>query len=251
MTSGDLTALAGVAEAAALEAAAILSQHRAVDTVVLDDRDRELKIAADREAERTIVRVLGDASRLPILTEEAGWLGPGAVAGRYWVVDPLDGTYNYYRGIPMFAVSIALWEGDRPLLGVVHDCTRSEVFTGIVGEGASMNGRTIHTSTQSLVAQSVLFSGLPVSLSLTAEATRDTFGRIVLFKKVRFLGSAALSLAWVAAGRGDAYAEDEIKLWDVAAGAALVAAAGGSVSLKPGKTPHAVNLVATNGSLRW
>jgi myo-inositol-1(or 4)-monophosphatase len=211
---------------------------------------RELKIAADGFTEDAILSVLCDQTPFPVLSEERGVTGIPHLDGLRWVVDPLDGSFNYARGFPLSCVSTALWRGETPLLGVVHDPVHDETFTGIVGEGAWLNGVPIRTSSISDASQGVLCTGFPARLRLTEAAVETVLARARQFMKVRLLGSAALSLAYVAAGRADGYAEDAINIWDVAAGLALVLAAGGRVEFAPHAGTDALDVVATNAFLR-
>ena len=122
------------------------------------------------------------------------------------------------------------FKSDTPVLGVVNDFNHGECFTGIAGLGAWLNGRSIAPTTTTLPNKAVLATGFPVNRDFESESISEFIGRIVRFKKIRLLGSAALSLAYTACGRIDAYTEEDIMLWDVAAGIAIMAAAGGFVS---------------------
>lgn len=238
-----------LANSAACEAGRILLERSADLANVRDARGKDLKLAADTRAEEMILRRLQEGSSFPILSEESGAGAGFGTAAEYWVVDPLDGTLNYSRGLPLTCVSIGLWRADQPLLGVVHDFERGEVFAGVVGEGVSCNGTSVRVSSVSDTSQAVLATGFPSGRDF-GDATLLEFCRKVQgFKKVRLLGSAALSLAWLAAGRLDAYAEDDIWLWDVAAGLALVRAAGGDFAAQPGRHSWQRRVLAWNGRI--
>ena len=156
---------------------------------------------------------------------------------------------NYSRGIPLAVISVALWHGDDPVLGVVIDPARRDTYSGLVGDGTRLNGVPVRTSNIDTVKNAVICTGFPVSTDFSTDALIRFVQRVQGFKKVRMLGSAALSLAYVACGRTDVYSEDEIKLWDVAAGLALVQAAGGSVRTEAGRQPLTRKVTATNGRL--
>jgi myo-inositol-1(or 4)-monophosphatase len=192
---------------------------------------KDIKLGADREAERIILHALRGIG-YPLLSEECGLQGV-IDDSPYWVVDPLDGTMNYSRGLGLECVSIALWQQDRPLLGVIYDFNRDELFAGLVGYGATRNGEVIHVSSLANRGQAILATGFPVGRDYGSESLACFIGRVRSFKKVRMLGSAALSLAWLACGRVDSYWEESINLWDVGAGLALVLAAGGWISCVP------------------
>ncbi|MBL9138394.1 MAG: hypothetical protein JNK85_21175 [Verrucomicrobiales bacterium] len=238
-----------LARAAAAAASQYLIAGLAQAREVRSNQGKDLKLRADIEAEQVIFRRLRDGSAYPILSEENG-----ADAGLrsdqvFWVVDPLDGTVNYSRGLPLACVSIGLWRGDEPLLGVVHDLASGHCYSGVVGTGAWCEGDVMQVSAVTEPAQGILTTGFPSSRD-HGDASLTAFVRGVQgFKKVRLLGSAALSLAWLAAGRVDAYREDDIWLWDVAAGLALVKAAGGEIQVQAGKSPWQRCVRAANGRI--
>ena len=221
-----------MALAASMAAGACLSALESDRRVVLSDRGRDIKMQADRDAEKSILTHLS-ASGFPVLAEESGAHGDVLGSKPVWVVDPLDGTMNFSREIPFYGVSIALLVAGEPVLGVIHDVTRGETFSGIVGEGCWLNGAPVRVSALTNPAEAILATGLPTFRSHEAASLTNFVHDLRRFKKVRMLGSAALMLAYVAAGRIDAYGEDDIMLWDVAAGLALVRAAGGFVSDHP------------------
>jgi myo-inositol-1(or 4)-monophosphatase len=217
-----------LAERVAREAGAvILAAGRSVEQELLRDR----KIRADREADEVIVRGLQAGSPYPILTEESGQIGE-ASDGLRWIVDPLDGSMNYSQGIPLCAVSIALWRGDEPVAGVVYDFNRDELF-GADEEGAFLNGVPITVASPASYGEAFLSTGFPAGGSFDRAALATLVDRATRYRKVRLFGSAAISLAYLASGRIHAYAEDGIRLWDVAAGLALVRAAGGVIRYEP------------------
>ena len=198
---------------------------RGATTTVLSSIDKDIKLSADIETHKIIIESLTD-TELPILSEED--TEHTFSHERVWIVDPLDGSLNYVRGMPSCAVSIALWGNNEPVLGVVFDFNRNELYSGLVGSGAWMNDVPIHVSGTKEKADAVIMSGFPSYTDYSDEALYAYIKRVQEFKKVRLIGSAALSLAYVASGRADAYYESGIKLWDVAAGLALVRAAGGA-----------------------
>ncbi|OPZ11157.1 MAG: Inositol-1-monophosphatase [candidate division BRC1 bacterium ADurb.BinA364] len=219
-----------LAEQAALAAGRRLIDLRRSEIEVLAAEGRDIKLAADREAEAAILEILR-ASQYGVLAEESGAHGmqSGELA---WIVDPLDGSLNYSRGLPICCVSIALWRADQPLLGVIYDFNRDEMFQGIVGEGAWLNGAPIATASTERASQAMATTGFAVKRDFAGDSLAAFIRLLQDFKKVRLLGSAALSLAYVACGRADAYAEDDILFWDIAAGVALVLAAGGQADIR-------------------
>ncbi|HBV98544.1 MAG: hypothetical protein JL50_20910 [Peptococcaceae bacterium BICA1-7] len=193
---------------------------------------RDIRLKADREAESIILDCLLKNTGYPVLTEETGEHGTQEDGSPLWIVDPLDGTVNFFRRIPLCCVSVALWLGERPVLGVVYDFNSNQLFTGIVGKGSWRNGQAISVSGIDSPERAVLATGFPVNRDFRLNSLVGFADRVRSFKKVRLLGSAALSLAYLASGCVDAYIEEDIMLWDVAAGIALVEAAGGRVSVE-------------------
>lgn len=235
----------GVAERAAREAGELLARARRDHARVTGEAPHDVKLAADAEAERHIIERLRRESPFPILSEEAGEIhGDGGTEGLRWIVDPLDGSVNYLKGIPFCSVSVALWAADAPRLGVVHDVHRGETFVGAVGVGAWLDGAPIGVAPPTTPDRGVLCTGFPVGTEYDPASLASFIERIRRYRKIRLLGSAALSLAYVAAARADAYMERDIRLWDVAAGIALVLGAGGTVTRWPSIRPDAMTVYA-------
>ena len=216
---------------AARRAGAYLREHRhGVRRVDRKTSAINLVTEIDRGAEALIVGLLRD--RFPdhgILAEEGGEI---AGAGRHqWIVDPLDGTTNFVHGLPIYAVSIALVEERHPVLGIVYDPTLDECFVAERSGGAALDGRPLRVSATATVDESLLATGFPYNIRETADTNLAEYAAFARrCRVVRALGSAALSLAWVAAGRLDGYWELRLAAWDVAAGALLVEEAGGRVT---------------------
>lgn len=236
--------------AAAVAGGAIVADHFGRTT------DAELKgkfnpvTAADHAAETTIVDLIrserpGDG----ILAEE----GSGAASsGRRWIIDPLDGTVNFVHRIPHVGVSVALYEGTNPLVGVIVDPMRNEEFVAVLGKGATLNGEPIAVSATSELDRAVIATGFPYDHDRTAAQLGATLTAVLeQVNGIRRMGAAALDLAWVAAGRYDGYWELDVAPWDVAAGILLVTEAGGVVTDPEGapSTPEMSAAVATNGAL--
>lgn len=236
-----------LAVVAARAAAALLTETFATNADVRSAAGKDIKTRADVEAEARILELLAP-SGLPVVAEESAHLAPQPT-GPHWLVDPLDGTMNFSRGFPMHAVSIGLWEGDQPVLGVIADLPRGTLYTGLVGDGAWRDDAPIRVSGVSEISQAVLATGFPTGRDYGDAALAGFVSRVQAFKKVRMIGSAALSLAWVAQGTFEAYIEEDIMIWDVAAGFALVAAAGGTTAIRAGTRPWSVTATATNGKV--
>lgn len=212
--------------------------------------ERDVKLEGDIRLNRVIVRQLQEKSPYPVLSEEENSC-KDIVHNKenMWIVDPLDGSLNFSRNIPLSCISIALWSGMQPLLGVIYDFNRKEMFTGIVTEGAWLNGIPVKTGDTIRNSEAILCTGFPVGADFAESSLLHFVKSIQSYKKVRLLGSAALSLAYVASGRADAYKENDIAIWDVAAGIAIVIAAGGTVRFRPGKKLNRFIVMAANEDL--
>ena len=192
--------------------------------------DVDLVSHVDRGAESLILECLhkafpGDC----IIGEESD--GYKTNSSRVWIVDPLDGTTNFAHGLPHFCVSIGLVIDDMPTLGVIYDPTKNFLFTGIVGHGCFLNSKPIQVSDTDKIERALLATGFPYDRRTNPNNNTDRASHILKHcQGLRRAGAAALDLAYVAAGWIDGYWEDKLHPWDVAAGYALVNAAGGKVS---------------------
>ena len=239
-----------LALAAAREGAAVIRRRRpdlsveykgVVDPVTAADRESEDRIRALVERERP-----GDG----ILGEEAGRSLSGAA--RTWIVDPLDGTVNFVHGVPHVAVSIALYEGTSPVVGVVLDGFHHEEFRATSGGGAWLGDQRLSVSTTATVGDALVATGFPYDRRDHAGEYADTLGGVLVHVQgLRRMGTASLDLAWVDAGRYDAFWELQLAPWDVAAGLLLIREAGGHVTNRNGddSTPTDSHFIASNDLL--
>jgi myo-inositol-1(or 4)-monophosphatase len=207
----------------------------------------DIKLEIDVQAQELIGNLLLNEFPAHALYGEEGIAGDQS-SDHQWIVDPLDGTVNYFYGIPHFCVSIALRLHKQIVVGVVYDPIRNETWTGQRGEVSKLNGAPIHVSDRAELAETVVSIGL----AKTGETINTNFPllqqMIHRVRKCRVLGSAALDMAYVACGRFDAYIETGISLWDIAAGALLVENAGGTVDLRPRENmKDKYSIVASNG----
>jgi len=234
---------------AALEAGKLLRQHFGSDAVVDEATHHDIKLALDKESQDLITGILLGARPGDALYGEEGIAG-NQDSNRQWIVDPIDGTVNYFYGIPHFCVSIALRVDGEITVGVIHDPMVGETWTVEKGGPAMLNGKPVQASKRDTLEQSILFVGC----GKDEEALRtgiERFHRASLkARKMRMMGSAALGMAYIACGRLDAYIESRISLWDIAAGQLLLEAAGGKTELTavPGH-PDAWSIVASNGRI--
>ncbi|GHU50117.1 inositol phosphatase [Clostridia bacterium] len=195
------------------------------DVKIDENLTRDLKLSSDKGSEKIIIDCL-EKTGLPILSEERGFIGDES-APLYWVVDPLDGSVNYFRGIDeLTCISIALVSGGTPILGVVYRYAANELFSGYEN-AAFLNDTPIKTSGVKLFKDAVFATGLPAGGSFDDDRLGAMVKTFRHAKKVRMLGAAAVMSVFVSNGRFDCYREDGIRLWDVAGAAAIIKAAGG------------------------
>ena len=231
----DRFAALDVAGSAVAEAGRLLLELSQKPIEVLCEPGHDIKLRADQLAEERILSVLRERLPLPVLTEESGEHGAVAETSRMWIVDPLDGTFNYSRGMPMCCSSVGLWENGQPVLGAVYNFFNDELFAGIVGRGAWLNGKPIAVSNVKTAAKASLATGFPHHQDFDDAPLREFIGQVQDFKKIRMLGSAALMGAYVACGWLDAYVEEDVWLWDVAGAVAIAQAAGAVATVRPGR----------------
>jgi len=216
---------------------------------IIKKGDIDLVTEADLASEKAILESIrrhfpGDA----ILAEESG--KQGVKGPRTWLVDPLDGTTNYAHGFPFFAVSVGLEIENEVVMGVVYNPCMGEFFEAVAGMGAFLNGNPIQVSGTLGFEESLLATGFPYDVHERPGRVLSLLEKILTRAQgVRRLGSAALDLCYVAAGRLDGFWEEDLKPWDTAAGVAMVREAGGRLSTFHGGpyTPHMQTVVASNG----
>ncbi|HEX9953185.1 MAG TPA: inositol monophosphatase family protein [Rubricoccaceae bacterium] len=243
------------AEAAALAAAAFIREHagRLTERDVRSKTVHDLVTFVDEGAQRIVLEHLTAA--FPddaIVAEEGAHASDVPRAGRVWIVDPLDGTTNFTRGVPPYAVSVGLHVDAVGTVGVVLDVSSGELFAATRGEGLTVDGVPAHVSTTDTLDAALLATGFPFRDYGYVDGYLATFERAIRATRgVRRHGAAAVDLAWTAAGRFDGYLEAGIAPWDVAAGIVLVEAAGGRVTgLWDGADPvRSGGIVASNGLL--
>ncbi len=214
---------------------------------VVEKQQMDFVSEVDKLAEAEIIKELRRAyPDHAILGEESGAIGKGPLT---WVIDPLDGTHNYLRGIPHFSVSIALLDKGVPVHAVVFDPLRDELYTASKGDGAYLNDRRMRVTKRENLGGAMIATGFPFRqrehLAAQLDMTRAILGQA---EDIRRSGSAALDLAYVAAGRYDGYFEIGLKPWDMAAGVLLVHEAGGRYCDFAGRDgiPASGNLIAGN-----
>jgi myo-inositol-1(or 4)-monophosphatase len=211
---------------AAEAAGEILHSASRHNLAVLKDSARDIKSEADIKSNQVICSILLETD-IPIISEESeNSLNP-LEQELVWIVDPLDGTVNFVKEAPLCCTSIGLWGHGNPILGVIHDFNTKETIWGGPQFGSFLNKAQLAVSSNQKPENSIIATGFPNGRSFTSSDLLEFVSKVQIFKKVRLLGSAALSLAWIAQGKYDAYMEEDIHLWDVAAGLPLILGAGG------------------------
>jgi myo-inositol-1(or 4)-monophosphatase len=234
----------------ALRAGRILLSHSEQGMEVRSKSSEiDLVTEADLASERFIVETI--RSRYPkhgILSEEE--VEDKEDREFFWIIDPLDGTVNYAHGFPIFCVSLALQYRDDLILGVTHDPMRDETFTVVKNRGASLNGDSLKVSRADRLVRSLVATGFPYKRATIEDNNLPEFNRVLpKVQGIRRGGSAALDLAYVAAGRLDGYWEAHLSPWDWAAGVLMIQEAGGMVTDRNSHpwTFESKKMVATNG----
>ncbi|MEX1031372.1 MAG: inositol monophosphatase family protein [Paenibacillaceae bacterium] len=245
---------------AAMAGEFIKSKLGEVKDVNLKYSAHDLVTEVDKGAEQLIRKLIN--THFPqhhFLGEES--VGPGPDASKtaiaeavnaefLWIVDPIDGTTNFVHGFPFFSVSIALAHNGEVIVGVVYDPIHDEVFVAEKGKGAYLKGKRIHVSCEERLADSLIATGFPAdhlkSLPINIAGIASVAPKV---RNLRIAGSAALHLAYVAAGRLSGFWEIGLNSWDIAAGALLISESGGTVSDTEGQpfTLATRNILATNG----
>jgi myo-inositol-1(or 4)-monophosphatase len=218
------------AKVAAKNAGLILLNNKKALNKVTFTSDKDIKLKADEKAESIIISTLNEMSSFPILAEESG-KSESRLEETFWVVDPLDGTANYSRSIPLCCVSIALMHKLEPVLGVIYDFNNDDMYEGSIQVDAKLNEMSINVSNTESRKNGILLTGLPNNTDYSDSALLKMVKDFQEWRKVRMIGSAAIASCYIASAKADVYKEFGTYLWDVAAGAAIVNAAGGKAEI--------------------
>lgn len=249
-SQGDFTPLLETAICAAKQAGAVLLEYMRTGFHIRHKSLINLVTEADLAAEQCVIDAI--RRKYPdhrFLAEEQGEIHQSP-SSYLWIIDPLDGTTNFAHGYPAYCVSIGLQHNEQPVLGVVYDPTRDEIFTATHGGGARVNDQPLRVSQTTQLDQALLVTGFAYDIRETANNNLDHFTRFALrVQGLRRTGSAALDLCYVAAGRFDGFWEVRLNPWDMAAGVVILLEAGGRVTHFRGKpfSVYGKELVASNG----
>ncbi|MEM7696997.1 MAG: inositol monophosphatase family protein [Verrucomicrobiota bacterium] len=240
-----------LATRAAREAGAMLRDHFEKDLDVDELTQHDVKLRLDVECQELITRIVLDEFSGHAIFGEEGVAG-NPDSDSEWIVDPIDGTVNFFYGIPHFCVSIAMQRNGQLSIGAIYDPMMDEMFAVDFDGPATRNGEAISPSSRSDLSDAVVTNGFSKSPQ-SIDAGLARYKQIAhSVRKTRMMGSAALALAYIACGRLDAYLEETISIWDIAAGQLLVERGGGSVKLSPSpENPEKSSIVATNGKVSF
>jgi len=237
-----------IAKKAALTAGEMLLNQKDTLNNSIFSSDRDVKLEADIAAENLIKDIIKNESSFPILAEESG-KSVNDLGDIFWVVDPLDGTANYTRNIPLCCVSIALVSNLNPVIGVIYDFNNDDLYEGTKENQALMNNQPINVSDISEKNEGILVTGLPNATDYSDKAMLMMVKDFQSWRKVRMIGSAAMAAVYVASGKADLYKEFDAYLWDIAAGAAIVNAAGGRAEITNLRDNYQVDVYLSNSKI--
>ena len=237
-----------IANKAAKAAGNILLNQKDILNNSIFTSDRDVKLEADIAAENLIKGIIEIESNFPILAEESGKSADN-LGDTFWVVDPLDGTANYARDIPLCCISIALVQNLNPVIGVIYDFNNDDLYEGTKETKALLNNKLINVSDIAEKKKGILVTGLPNATDYSDEAMLKMVKDFQSWRKVRMIGSAAMASVYVASGKADLYKEFGTYLWDIAAGAAIINAAGGKADIKNRRDNFQVDVYFSNSKI--
>ena len=249
MEFNDINKELVIAKKAIFEAGNLLIKKKEILSEVILSTNKDIKLKADILAEKAIKDIIENESDYPILAEESG-LSSKDIPNIFWVVDPLDGTANYARNIPICCVSIALVSNLKPILGVIFDFINNDLYEGSIYTKALLNNEEMSVSKVTSSSEGILITGLPNNTDYSDSALLKMVRDFQNWRKVRMIGSAAMASMYVASGKADLYTEKKTYLWDIAAGAAIVNAAGGETSITNQNENFQVDVSFSNSHLK-
>ncbi len=249
MTKDDLNFETEIAIKAAKAAGKLLLENRDElnnETLI---SPKDIKLKADVSSENLIKEIILAKSSYPILAEESG-KSKEDLGEVFWVIDPLDGTANFNRDIPICCVSIGLVHHMEPMVGVIYDFNNNDLYVGNCLKNVStLNKKEINVSNVRQKKDAILVTGLPHDTDYSDKALKNMITDMQSWKKVRMIGSAAMASCYVASGKADLYKENGIFFWDIVAGAAIVISAGGSAVISNFHENYQVDVVFSNSQI--
>ena len=238
-----------LAKKAARQSADLLLNNKSEYNLRLNSNSKDTKLKADIESENLIKTIITNNSSFPILAEESGKSNDD-LGDTFWVIDPLDGSANYNRNIPVCCISIGLVKDMKPILGVIYDFNNDDMYVGdTYSKKSVMNNQIIKTSSITKKEDGILITGLPHDTDYSEQALNNMIDDMQKWQKIRMMGSAAMAACYVASGKVEQYQEKGIYLWDVIAGAAIVESSGGAAKIFNQKENFQVDVVFSNSNI--
>ena len=229
----------------------ILSEQSQTDQSIyfMKNLKREIKASVDQILHQQILISL-NKTNIPIVSEEDNKSKIKKKLDEYWIIDPLDGTFNFIRDIGSCSISVAYIKHNRIIFGVVGQFPSKKIFWGGKSLGSFVNNKNIQVSSTNILKNAVLATGFPSRYKFNQSNLFFFFKLVKKFSKVRMLGAASVSLVKIAEGKIDVYIEKNIMFWDIAAGLAIVEGAGGTYVIKRSKNSLECDIISTNNKLK-
>ena len=238
-----------LAKKAAKESGNLLISNKAKISYRVDSNPKDIKLKADIDSENLIKTIISNESTFPILAEESG-KSKEELGNVFWVIDPLDGTANFSRDIPICCISIGLIMNKKPILGVIYDFNNDHMYVGdALNKKSVMNDQTIKVSNITDKKDGILITGLPHNSDYSKHSLQNMIDDMQKWQKIRMMGSAAMAACYVASGKVEQYQEKGIYLWDVIAGAAIVESSGGTAEIFNQRENFQVDVVFSNSNI--
>ena len=246
----DLSKEIQIAVEAARASGKLLLDEKEKLNITSSSDTKDVKLDADIASENAIKEIIKDKSNFEILAEESGKSSEN-LGSTYWVIDPLDGTANYSRDIPICCVSIGMIKDKNPIFGVIYDFNNDDLYIGdCVNTSAILNDEPITVSHKTTKEDGVLITGLPFNTDYSDQALENLIKDMQAWKKTRMIGSAAMASCYIASGKAELYKEKGIYLWDIIAGAAIVESAGGQAEINNIRDNFQVDVVFSNAKIK-
>ena len=239
-----------IAVKAATEAGKYLSKNKSELNKLSSSDKRDTKLEADVLSENLIKEIISHDSSFQILAEESGKSSDN-LGETFWVIDPLDGTANYNRDIPICCVSIGMVTDLKPVFGVIYDFNNDNLYIGdCVNMTATLNNKNIKVSDICHKDEGILVTGLPFNTDYSDKSLQKLISDMQTWKKTRMIGSAAMASCYIASGNAEMYKESGIYLWDIIAGAAIVESAGGTAKMSNLRENFQVDVIFSNAKIK-
>ena len=216
----------------------------------ISSSSKDIKLKADIDSEKLIKEIISSNSNFPILAEESG-KSIEDLGESFWVVDPLDGTANYNRDIPICCVSIGFVHNMKPVAGIIYDLNNDDLYVGNTFTGiAKVNDADVSVSKVNQKKEGIILSGLPHGTNYSEDSLKEMINNMQSWKKIRMIGSAAMASCYVASGKAECYKENGTYFWDIVAGAAIVESAGGKAEIINVRENYQVDVIFSNAKIK-